>query len=260
MNTMMKKKHSLSVTIITKNEEDRIRTCLESVKDIADEIIVFDSGSEDGTVNICKEYTDKVFVTDWPGFGKQKQRALSEATCDWVLAIDADEAVETQLKEEIIHLLSLDEIKETSFKFKWGVTIYGKILKHGRSARYVTRLIKREGAYFTEDEVHEKIIAPKGSVGKLRGYLLHFTHRDFGHGLEKSAQYAWLGSQKYHRKGKKSHGLMVASFRALWVFFHIYFIRLGVLDGGIGFIMAVRYATGNFNKYAGLWVLEREKN
>lgn len=253
----IQKKHSLSVTVITKNEEDRIRACLESVKDIADEIIVFDSGSEDSTVNICKEYTDKVFETDWPGFGKQKQRALNKATGDWVLTIDADEALEPQLTQEIVNLLNQDEIEATSYKFKWGVTIYGKILKHGRSARYVTRLIKREGSYFTEDEVHEKIVAPKGTVGKLNGFLLHFTHRNFGHGLEKSAQYAWLGSQKYHRKGKKSYGLFVAALRSVWVFFHIYFIRLGILDGGIGFIMAVRYATGNFNKYAGLWVLER---
>ncbi|MBD1576850.1 glycosyltransferase family 2 protein [Vibrio sp. S11_S32] len=252
-------KHTLSVIVITKNEEDRIRGCLDSVKDIADEIIVFDSGSDDSTVEICKTYTEYVYQTDWPGFGKQKQRALSKATCDWVLTIDADEALDEQLKQSIQQVLLQETITPTAYKFKWGVTIYGTTLKYGRSARYVTRLIKREGAYFTEDEVHESIIAPKGSTGKLTGFLLHFTHRDFGHGLEKSAKYAWLGSQKYHRKGKKSHGLFVALLRSFWVFFHIYFIRKGFLDGGIGFIMAIRYATGSFNKYAGLWVLERGK-
>ena len=81
----------LSVTVIVKNEEDRIGDCLSSVQSIADEIIILDSGSDDRPVEICKQYTDQVFETDWPGFGIQKQRALDKAKGDWVLAIDADE-------------------------------------------------------------------------------------------------------------------------------------------------------------------------
>ena len=95
-------KHSLSVIIITKNEEDRIERCLISVKSLADEIIVYDSGSEDKTVDIVKTFTDKVWQTDWPGYGKQKQRALDQASCDWVLSIDADE----ELDDKIIELRS----------------------------------------------------------------------------------------------------------------------------------------------------------
>ena len=87
--------NTLSVIVITKNEEDRISRCLNSIKSIADEIIVFDSGSTDKTVEIAKQFTDKVFITDWQGYGIQKQRALDKAACDWVLSIDADEEVET---------------------------------------------------------------------------------------------------------------------------------------------------------------------
>lgn len=111
------KKHSLSVMLITKNEEDRVERCLMSVADIADEIIVLDSGSTDNTLAICQKYTDKVTVTDWPGFGKQKQRALEQTSCDWVLSIDADEALDETMRNALIALLSQEEIKESAFVY-----------------------------------------------------------------------------------------------------------------------------------------------
>lgn len=252
------RKHSLSVIVITKNEADRIETCLSSVARVADEIIVLDSGSTDNTVELCKKYTDKIEITDWPGFGKQKQRALDKAKCDWVLSIDADEALDKTMEKALEELLAQPSIKHTAYKLPWGVTLYGKTLRYGRSARSVLRLFKRDGARYTLDEVHETVIPDVGSTGVLKGYLLHYTHRDFGHGLDKAAQYAWLGSQKYHRKGKRSHGLFIALLRSIWTFFLIYILRRGFLDGGVGFIMAMTYAQVNFNKYAGLWVLEKD--
>ncbi|MCF1427832.1 MAG: glycosyltransferase family 2 protein [Shewanella sp.] len=256
----MTKMHSLSVILITKNEADRVEPCLQSVSDIADEIIVLDSGSTDGTLDICKKYTELVYETDWPGFGKQKQRALDKANCDWVLSIDADEALDPQMQQALLKLLSQDQIEETAYRLPWGVTLYGKTLKYGRSARSVLRLFKREGARYTLDEVHETVIPAKGSIGKLDGLLLHYTHRDYGHGLDKAAKYAWLGSLKYHRKGKKSHGLALALLRGMWTFFHIYFIRRGFMDGSVGFIVAMTYAQVNFNKYVGLWLLENDRS
>ncbi|UGA54964.1 glycosyltransferase family 2 protein [Vibrio sp. VB16] len=252
------KKHTLSVIVITKNEEDRIEACLKSVVGIADELIVLDSGSTDNTVELCKKYTDHVEVTDWPGFGRQKQRALEKATCDWVLSIDADEALDETMAHALQSLLEQESIKHSAYKLPWGVTLYGKTLRYGRSARSVLRLFKRDGARYTLDEVHETVIPVAGSTGVLKGFLLHYTHRDFGHGLDKAANYAWLGSQKYQRKGRKSHGLVIALLRAIWTFFLIYVLRRGFLDGGVGFIVAMTYAQVNFNKYAGLWVLENE--
>ncbi len=245
--------------LITKNEADRVGRCLSSVVGIADEIIVLDSGSTDDTLKICAQYTDNITVTDWPGFGKQKQRALEKTTCDWVLSIDADEALDANMQAALLQLLSQDKIQESAFNLPWGVTLYGKTLKYGRSARSVLRLFKREGARYTLDEVHETVIPVEGKTGQLKGLLLHYTHRDYGHGLDKAAQYAWLGSQKYHRKGKKSHGLTLALLRGLWTFFHIYVLRLGFLDGSVGFIMAMTYAQVNFNKYVGLWLLENNR-
>jgi len=249
-------KKTLSVTVITKNEEDRLPICLDSVREIADEIIVLDSGSEDRTVEIARQYTDQVFFTDWPGYGKQKQRALEKASCDWVLAIDADEALTPELRREIAAMLESD-VDEVAYYLPWAVIILGRRLDHGRSARAPLRLFKRVGARFSEDVVHETVLLPPGKTATMKGRLLHFTHRDFGHALYKNADYAWLGAQKRFEKGKKG-GLFGATARGILVFLQVYIIRGGFLDGPVGFIMAVMYSQVAFNKYAGLWALRRQ--
>lgn len=250
-------RYRLSVSIITLDEADRIERCLESVKDLADEIIVFDSGSKDATLEIVRRYTDKIWVTDWPGYGKQKQRALAQTTGDWVLAIDADEALDETLRESVRELLSTDRGNVVAVRMPWAVTNYGKRLDHGRSARAPLRMVWREGARFTDAEVHETIEHAPGKTITLEGRLLHFTHRNYGHGMQKNVEYAWLGSKKYFRQGRRCHTLLSALLRSFWTFFLIYFIRGGFLDGSVGFLTAVNYAQNNFNKYAGLWTLTR---
>lgn len=252
------KPYTLSVTIITQDEEDRIETCLRSVEAIADEIVVLDSGSSDNTLEIVRKYTSRVYSTDWPGFGPQKQRALEKARCEWVLSIDADEALTPQLREEIDGVLS-DHPRAVAFKLPWAVTIFGQTLHHGRSARAPLRLFKREGARFSNDLVHEKIIPARGKVGKMRGRLLHFTHRDFRDTLNKNALYAWLGARRRYGNRQKGGGLIGATFRGLLVFIQVYIIRGGFLDGQLGFLMAVMYSQVAFNKYAGLWTLYRQE-
>lgn len=251
----------LSVCLITFNEVDRVERCLQSVQSIADEIIVFDSGSTDGTVDLVRRYTDKVWVTEWPGFGVQKQRAIEQASGDWILIIDADEALDATVQQAIAELKKrpLDAVQEVGFKIKWGVVRHGKLLRFGRSARSPLRLVQREGANFSPDLVHEKLNHRPGKIGKLPGLLLHYTARDYGHALEKNSKYAWLGSQKYFAKGRRNHSLLLAVLRAIWTFFLIYVLRGGFLDGRIGFIVAMDYMQTNFNKHAGLWILTRDE-
>ena len=252
-------RHTLSVCIITLNEADRLERCLASVEGLADEIIVFDSGSTDDTVEIARRYTDKVWITDWPGYGAQKQRALEQARMEWVLVLDADEALDEVLRQHIEQLLNRPDIPEVAFKLQWAVIRHGKRLRFGRSARAPLRLLLREGAWFSPDLVHEKIHHQPGKVGKLPGHLLHYTARDYGHALEKVSKYAWLGSQKYFEQGRRNHSLMLVVLRALWTFFLIYVLRGGFLDGRIGFIVAMDYMQTNYNKHAGLWVLTMEE-
>ncbi len=250
------KNYTLSVIIIAKNEADRIETCLASIAPIADEIIVLDSGSTDETVAIAKQYTDHVHVTDWPGFGPQKQRALEKARCEWVLSIDADEALSSGLRREIDRVLNRRP-DEVGFKLPWAMILLGKTLRHGRTSRAPLRLFRRKGARFSDDQVHEKVLLPPGRIRKLKGRLLHYSIRDFEHYLQKNREYAWLGAQKRYRSGRRGFGLTGAVLRAFWTFIQIYFFRLGFLDGRVGFLVAVMYSQGSFNKYAGLWALRR---
>ncbi len=242
---------SLSVIIITKNEADRIEPCLESVSNWADEIIVFDSGSTDRTVELAKKYTDKVHVTDWPGYGTQKQRALEKAVKDWVLSIDADEQVTPELRVEIDTWLK-DDPEAIAFRIPWAVHFLGKRLDFGRSGRAPLRLFKREGARFSDAQVHEKVILPSGKIGKLEGRLLHFSHRNMLQALEKFVQYSWLWAQQRHGKGKKT-GIANALLHSCWEFFNIYVFRFGFLDGRRGLLMAILFWQYTFNKYASLW-------
>lgn len=251
------KKNTLSVIVITKNEADRLDQCLKSIQALADEIIIYDSGSQDNTLEIAAQYTDKIFQTDWPGYGPQKQRALSSAKCDWVLSIDADEVVSPELAEEIVGVLNQDS-EEAAFRIPWAVINFGKRLDYGNSARSVKRLFRRKGAGFTQAIVHEAVVLPPGSrVGKLKGRLIHYSIRDFEHYLMKNRTYSWLGAQKRFKAGKRGGGLPGAVFRAFWVFFRCYIIRRGFLDGQVGFLVAAMYSQGAFNKYAGLWTLQR---
>ena len=251
------RQQNLSVIIIAQDEADRIEPCLQSVANWADEIIVLDSGSSDNTVEIAQRYTDKVFETDWPGYGPQKQRALEKANCDWVLSIDADERVSPELRHDIDTALT-NNPEYVGYRTPWAVMVYGHRMDFGRSARSPMRLFKREGAQFTDAQVHEHIMLAPGKKSSLEGRLYHYTHRNYGHALQKSAKYAWLGGQKRFAAGKWGGGLPIAALRSLWNFILIYFLRLGFLDGPVGLVVAVTYAQGAFNKYAALWTLRRE--
>jgi len=247
----------LSVTVIAYNEVDRLGDCLESVSGWADEIIVFDNGSTDGTIELAKKYTDKVFVTDWPGFGKQKQRALDEVQYEWVLSIDADERVTPALQVEIDRALSSENI-EIAYRIPWAVTIYNKRLDFGRSGRAPLRLFKKEGAKFSEASVHEKVLLPAGKVGMLQERLLHYTHRNLNHAVKKFNDYAWLWGTERFEKGRRVT-FLAPIFHGLWTFFVIYFLRLGMLDGFRGLVMAVHLSLYTFNKYTVLWTLEKQQ-
>jgi len=244
----------LSVIIITKDEEDRIEACLQSVYGWADEIIVLDSGSTDRTVEIVKKYTGQVFVTDWPGFGPQKQRALEKTTCEWVLSVDADEQVTPELKNEIDQCLNRNP-QQVGFFIRRAVVIFGKRLDHGRTGRANLRLFRREGTRFSDDPVHEEAIPPKGKIGKLNGRLLHATYRDMFHAMNKFSQYSWEWAKLKHASGQRA-GLIKAIVHSCWMFISCYFIKLGFLDGRRGLLMAILFWQYTFNKYSALWSLE----
>nr|WP_237578441.1 glycosyltransferase family 2 protein [Legionella pneumophila] len=178
----------LSVIIITKNEEANIRRCLESVH-FADEIIVLDSGSTDNTLAIAREYTDKVFSTDWQGYGIQKDRALQKAQGDWVLNLDADESVSSELRQEILQAISSDTAD--AFRIPIQMIFYNQVLKYSGSPKRHIRLFKRENASYSKDIVHEKVLIPVNArVGKLKKPIWHHSFSDVHHVLYKLNKYS----------------------------------------------------------------------
>ena len=247
--------YKLSVTIITKNEADNILACLESVA-WADEIVVVDSGSSDDTVNICKAFGAQVHKTaDWPGFGPQKNRALSHATGEWVLSLDADERVPPELRFEIEAALK-NPHDHAAFRMPRLSSFCGRFMRHsGWYPDYVTRLFHRGAARFSDDLVHERLIVD-GSVGKLRQSLLHETFNDLDELLIKINQYSTAGARMLSEKNKTA-SLKKAVGHAFWAFFRTYILRAGFLDGREGFMLAVSTAESTYYRYAKLMLLNK---
>ena len=235
---------SISIIIITFNESINIQRCLESVK-WADEIIIIDSGSNDNTVKISKQYTDLVYEVNWPGFGPQKNRALAYATSDWVLSIDADEVITENLKNEILEAVQLE--KFNAYKIPRLSSYCGKFLKHGGWwPDYVTRLIKKGKGKFTNDLIHEKIITD-GEVGILKNHIVHYRSDKLEDTLDRMNKYSTIWANE--NKERKKSNIGIAILHSIWTFIRIYLIRMGFLDGREGFLMAVSNSIGSFYKY-----------
>jgi hypothetical protein len=245
---------TLSVAVICKDEADRIGRCLDAVQGWADQIVVLDSGSADGTVEVVRRYTAEVSVTDWPGYGPQKQRALERCNGEWVLSLDADEVISPELKREIDATLAGDH-GCNAFRAPWVSVLFGGPIDFGADGRYHTRLFRRDAARFDGAAVHEEVVA-QGRRGTLEAPVYHYTFRDLAHLKRKFGEYARLSAQSRYAKGKRATKLG-ALVRGGVSFLLLYFVRLGVLDGRRGLLMAAHYARYTHDKYAGLVALER---
>jgi (heptosyl)LPS beta-1,4-glucosyltransferase len=247
----------LSVAIITRNEAENLEACLRTVA-WADEIIVVDSGSTDGTLEIARRFTNKIFVeSDWQGFGVQRQRAQEKATGDWILAIDADERVTPELKEEILKALKKDDRSKVFAlpRLNWA---FGSFIRHsGWYPDRVVRLYPREKAAYGPDLVHEKVVVPPSmEVVCLKGHLLHFTFRDLEHWVCKTARYAGQWAEGRQRQGKRGAFLQGIT-HAIGYFLRTYFFKRGFLDGRAGLLLALLGAYSRLLKYADLWLRQQ---
>lgn len=244
--------NSISVIVITFNEEGALADCLESVS-WADEIIVLDSGSTDSTQAIAKKYTDKVYVeADWQGFGIQKQRAQSHARGRWILSIDADERVTPELEREIRAAALADD---AAYSMPILPFCFGRFIRHGGwypapKVRFYPRL----RAHYGSRKVHEKLEYEGAlEIRKFTGDLLHYTYRDMEHYLVKSAHYAAVWAAQREAKGRKA-SLLQGVIHAATCFLRMYVFRAGFLDGKQGFLLAALSSHSTFVKYADLWV------
>lgn len=246
---------SLSVVIITLNAVDQLGDCLRSVA-FADEIVVVDSGSGDATCEHARNQGATVIAQPWLGFGKQKQFAVDQARHDWVLCVDADERVSERLRHDIE--TELRKPCYRAYRMARCNRFMGRWLRHGEGyPDWSLRLFHRGAARWSDDEVHEKVIA-QVPVGTLRGDLLHESEETLGAYLEKQNRYTTLQAKALYRQGKRAHiGHLVIS--PLLRFIKFYFLRLGFLDGVPGLVHIAIGCFNSFMKYAKLMALTLAK-
>lgn len=249
-----------SVVIVTKNEERNIGNALESVKDFED-IVVVDSFSEDRTVQICKEYTDRIFQHKWQGYAKQKQIAIDYAKKDWVFLLDADERMSPELKKEISNLFTdKTKIVYQGYYIPRKNYFLGKWIKHsGWWPDYTIRLFRKDSSQVQQREVHEKIIV-KGQIGYLKNPLEHYTYETISEFISKMQNYSTLSAKEIIKEKIPLTMLFLKmTINPIFTFIKMFLLKQGFRDGFHGFILSVLYSFYTFLKYLKTWELKKIK-
>lgn len=241
---------ALTVTVITRNEAAHIADALRSVS-WADEIVVVDSQSDDDTVAIARQFTDRVVVRAWPGYVEQKNYAASLASHDWILSLDADERVTPRLADAI------QRLGETA-SGPVGYRIPRVTWYLGRWIRTTDwypdpqlRLYDRRAAAWAGRHVHESVVA-RGSVGRLDGELQHFAYRDIAEHLETIDRYSTYAARQMHEDGRRAGLVQIAGHPPL-AFLRNYVLKRGFTDGAAGLIVSALNSYYVLLKFAKLW-------
>ncbi len=241
----------LSVVIVTQNEQDRIRQCLESVV-WAREIIIVDAFSTDQTVEICRSYTDRIYSRKWDGFIPQKNYALTLATRDWVLSLDADERLSEQLIAEIKTVLGTKGNYCTAYSMPRKTYYLGRWMTHsGWYPDRKIRLVRKGSATWGGLEPHD-VLEVKGRVCMLKGDILHHSFRSLSHHIKKLDYFTDSASLELIKSGRYV-GCIDMIVHSWGMFMKMFFIKKGFMDGMQGFIAACVSAFHVFVKYAKTW-------
>ena len=244
----------LSVAIITLNAASQLEACLQSAR-FADEIVVVDSGSSDGTQALAERNGARVIDQAWLGFGPQKQFAVNAARHDWVLCLDADERVTPELQTAIESALT--QPANGAYRFARCNRFLGRYLKHGEGyPDWSLRLFDRRQARWSDDAVHEKVVS-NGPIGTLQGDLLHDSAETLAAYLTKQNRYTTLAADMALQAGKRASFGRIA-FSPIVRFIKFYLVRQGFRDGLPGLIHIAIGCMNSFVKYAKM--LERQKS
>src|SRR5579884_2727360 len=252
---------TLSVCIITLNEEANLGRTLQSVQAIADEIIVVDSGSTDATVSIAQSFGAKVFIEPWKGFPRQKNSSLQKAGCDWILSLDADEEISPELAASIKTLLDSGSAPQfNGYTMNRRNLYFGRWIKHsGYYPDPKLRLIKRGSAEFELRDVHEDLKMP-GRLGHLHGDMIHHAYPTLESFIEHANRYSSLGAGMVARERKVGFSFINIVLRPAIRFFWSYFFRGGFLDGREGLMVLMTHAAYVSWKYDKAWEISRKSS
>jgi glycosyltransferase involved in cell wall biosynthesis len=243
----------ISATLIVYNEEHNIANALQSLS-WADEIVVVDSGSSDATVEICHQFTDKVFHRDWTGYVEQKNYAVENARNNWIFSLDADERISPELRDEIVELAGRGFLKR-GYKIPRIAFFMGHWIRHGDwYPDYQLRLFDRKHGKWEGGRVHESVKISE-TPGFLKGDIFHFTYRSLSDYLKRLEIYSNLAAFDYQQKGRRAT-LFTLLFNPAAAFTKAFLLKRGFLDGTPGFAVAVMGAVSVFFKYAKLYELQ----
>jgi len=243
----------LSAVLITRNAAAILEPCLESLA-FADEIVVVDSGSNDGTAELAKKRGARVVAKEWLGYGRQKQFAVEQAKNDWVLCVDADERVSPELAASIRAALAAPE--SPVYRMARRNRFLGRWLSHGEGyPDWSPRLFNRQNARWSDDLVHEKVLYAV-TPGTLNGDLMHDSSDDLAAYLERQNRYTTLAARQAYEQGR-SGGYLHLFFSPVVRFIKFYLLRLGFLDGIAGFLHISIGCMNSYMKYAKLIELRR---
>jgi glycosyltransferase involved in cell wall biosynthesis len=258
MQALPMKQLPISAVLITLNEEQVIEKTLQALQ-WCDEIVVVDSGSQDNTLAICQKYGCRVIYNAFEGYGKQKRFAVDCAANHWVFVVDADEVVPAALQQEIQEAMhALPQTGHSAFKLPRANYFMGKVLRFGgeHNKLYIRLFDKRAGNY-NEDIVHEKAEI-KGTVGRLRNRLEHYSYRDIADYFNKLNKYTTSGAQQYYQRGKKvSQAYIIARFP--FTFIQLYVLKGLFMDGFPGFVWALFSSLSPVVKYVKLYEMHQQK-
>ncbi len=244
--------HSLTVVIVAKNEQRNITQCIAGAS-FADEVLVLDSGSTDATVRLAQEAGARVVQTDWPGYGPQVARGFALAKGEWVLSLDADERIGDALRAEV--LAAVRGGTHDGWRIPRVSEFCGRFIQHGGwRPDYTLRLGRRAKSGFTDHFLHAHMTVD-GSIGELKSPLVHFSYPDLHDVLEKLDRYS-TGHARDMRSRGKTGGVWKGLLHGWVAFIRTYFLRLGLLDGRHGLMLAIYNAEYTYYKYLKLMFLE----
>ncbi len=249
----------ISSIIIAKNEADNIARCLESQQNCIDEIILLiDSETTDNTKEIAEQFDNvKVEVTQWKGYSQTKQFAVAKTSNDWIFWIDADEEITPELHKELIEWKKSERKDCAAYKVARRAFFLGRWIKHsGWYPGRVTRLFNKNSAHFNENQVHEGLEV-RGEICNLKNDLIHYTDPDIEHYYDKFNRYTTLAAEEMSASGKTA-ALSDLIIRPIFLFFKMYILKKGFLDGKEGFMLAVFSSNYVFTKYAKLFEINKK--
>ena len=247
----------ISACIISFNEEKKIEDCLKSLQPIADEIVIIDSNSTDKTLEIAKKYTDKIFLHDFQGYGRQKNLATDKAANNWIISLDCDERLSTELQASIKIIKSnLDDkavysmARKTFYIYRW--------LNHCWYPDRKIRLFNKSKTKWLDNDVHESVDTKKMQIVPISGDILHYSFDSLSDHLKTIDKFTQIGANDLLKKGKHISVISPVT-HASWTFLKLYIIKRGFLDGFAGLTISVLSYMHVFIKYSRAYILQKSQ-